>query len=280
MEGKRGGSSMLDEDPDIRREAEALAGGTGTAGDTRATGVMRRMARRSLVLNVVSQSHRPSEETKALVRTAGGLPALREMTRLFYEKAFEDSRLDTFIRSRDDPHSERFATWICEKFGLGQPWTTERRSREVCPFHAHGHRIHGAHDRSSAHFAAWHSPKRPESKWGDHFKLDDCRVWMRLHFWACREAGMFARSPEFMDYYIKFIGHFVSVYERTAPPFARESARWSEDSPNIRRYVENGRVMSDVLGLGYEEAVAQLPESERGYTGSSAANLRWPYGHA
>ena len=23
---------------------------------------------------------------------------------------------------------------------------------------------------------------------GDHFKLDDSRVWMRLHFWACREA--------------------------------------------------------------------------------------------
>ena len=28
-------------------------------------------------------------------------------------------------------------------------------------------------------------------------------------------------------YYVRFIAHFVSVYERTAPQFARESARWS-----------------------------------------------------
>ena len=34
-------------------------------------------------------------------------------------------------------------------------------------------------DRSSAHFAAWHSPKREPEKFGQHFKLDDCRVWMR-----------------------------------------------------------------------------------------------------
>jgi hypothetical protein len=33
--------------------------------------------------------------------------------------------------------------------------------------------------RSSAHFAAWHSPKREPEKFGLHFKLDDCRVWMR-----------------------------------------------------------------------------------------------------
>ena len=33
--------------------------------------------------------------------------------------------------------------------------------------------------RSSAHFAAWHSPKREREKFGQHFKLDDCRVWMR-----------------------------------------------------------------------------------------------------
>jgi hypothetical protein len=47
------------------------------------------------------------------------------------------------------------------------------------------------HDRSSAHFAAWHSPKRELDKLGDHFKLDDCRVWLRIHFWACRKAGLF-----------------------------------------------------------------------------------------
>jgi hypothetical protein len=46
---------------------------------------------------------------------------------------------------------------------------------------------------------------------------------MRLHFWAMRSVGIFERSPSFAAYYVKFIAHFVSVYERTAPPFARES---------------------------------------------------------
>ena len=44
-----------------------------------------------------------------------------------------------------------------------------------------------------------------------------------LHFWAMRSCGVFERSPSFAEYYIKFIGHFVSVYERTAPAFARDS---------------------------------------------------------
>ena len=26
---------------------------------------------------------------------------------------------------------------------------------------------------------------------GRHFQLADCRVWMRLHFWAAREAGAY-----------------------------------------------------------------------------------------
>ena len=45
-------------------------------------------------------------------------------------------------------------------------------------------------------------------------------------FQAARETGIFADAA-FEDYYVRFIGHFVSVYEQKAPPFARESARWS-----------------------------------------------------
>ena len=59
-----------------------------------------------------------------------------------------------------------------------------------------------------------------------HFKLDDCRVWMRLHFWACRDSGLF-HNAEFENFYTRLIGHFVAVYERTAVLFARESAHWS-----------------------------------------------------
>ena len=62
-----------------------------------------------------------------------------------------------------------------------------------------------------------HSPKREPEKFGVHFKLDDCRVWMRLHFWALREAGMHERSPSFCAYYTKLIAHFCSVRLQRPP---------------------------------------------------------------
>merc|ERR1711981_998863 len=105
-----------------------------------------------------------------------------------------------------------------------------------------------------------HSPKRPAHKRGDRFKLDDARVWMRLHFWAARDTGLF--EPEhaaFMDYYAKFIAHFISVYSSKAPPFARESARWSAEQQNIDRYLANGNLMSDVTGQPLQDALEDLP---------------------
>jgi len=99
-----------------------------------------------------------------------------------------------------------------------------------------------------------------------------------LHFWSAREVGLF--DTPFGDYYVKFIAHFVSVYERTAPPFARESARWSSSEENIAKYLENDRKMSGLVGLTLEEAQLHLPEEERGYTGSNAQILMWPYGEA
>merc|ERR1711920_632212 len=117
--------------------------------------------------------------------------------------------------------------------------------------------------------AAWHSPKRPAHKWGQHFKPDDARVWMRLHFWAAREVGLF--EPEyasFMDYYIRFIAHFVSVYSGKSPPFTRESARWSADPRNIASYLEAGNTMIDVKGQSIERDLRALPSHERLYTGS------------
>ena len=78
-------------------------------------------------------------------------------------------------------------------------------------------------------------------------------------------------SSSFAEYYIKFIGLFVSVYERTAPPFARESARWSADPANIQTYLDNGRLMTDVIGLPLSAALTQLPQEER----DSVKD--WPY---
>jgi len=224
-----------------------------------------------------AEAHRPSAQTAQLMKEVGGLDALRRFTSLFYEKAFADPVLDKFICSHDDPHGERFATWIAEKMGVGTPWSDERRTPgSRCPFHDARMGEMLVHDRSSAHFAAWHSPKREPAQFGRHFNLEECRLWMRLHFSAAREAGVFAASPRFADYYVRFIGHFVSVYERTAPPFARESARWSADPANVQAYLDAGRRMHDVTGCTAAEAFEQLPPHERVYTGSTAGNA-WPY---
>ena len=94
---------------------------------------------------------------------------LQKMTGKFYEMAFQDPHLDKFIRSHDDPHGERFAKWIAEKSGEGTPWTRDRQARQRSTFHSHGFSFNSATVRSSAHFAAWHSPKRSSVKFGDLF---------------------------------------------------------------------------------------------------------------
>lgn len=289
------------QDPDIQAEATALArigGASGAASSPAQPETSQQVAAQhagtvlaavpasagdepcdALPLNVSRGSHHTSPATAALLSAAGGRSALVRFTNAFYRKAFQDPQLDQFIRSHDDPHGERFASWIAEKMGAGQPWSEERASRRVCPFHTHGHTLSTPHDRSSAHYAAWHSPKRSDAKFGDHFKLDDCRVWMRLHFWAAREVGFYDTPAKrrWMDYYVRFIAHFVSVYERTAPPFAREAARWSADPANTAAYLDCGRTMPDVVGVSLNKALATLPPEEREYTGSSARTLLWPY---
>ena len=228
---------------------------------------------RFVPLNMRGRTHVANAETARLLAEVGGLPALRRFTGRFYERAFVDPHLDKLIRSHDDPHGERFATWIAEKLGgdaSGHPWSRERASRPRCPFHAGGGvGMIDVHDRSSAHFAAWHSPKREPHKFGQHFKLDDCRNWMRLHFWAAREMGCFEHAA-FAEYYVKFIGHFVAVYERSAVAFARDSARWSEDPANLERYLAAGNLMHDVIGKPLRAALRDLPEEE-------AHDADWPY---
>ena len=99
-------------------------------------------------------------------RRGVGLEKLEAFTTRFYAKAFKDPKLDAFIRDHGEPHAKRFAAWIFEKLGGGNVWTAERRTRSMCPFSAHGQDFMSAHDRSSAHFAAWHSPKRDPQVWG------------------------------------------------------------------------------------------------------------------
>lgn len=84
---------------------------------------------------------------------------------------------------------------------------------------------------------------------------------------------MMEKSPTFCDYYVRFLGHFIRVYESSAPAFARESLRWSADPKNIANYLRNGRRMVDVMGLTLDQAEEQLPESE-------ANDFVWPYNKA
>lgn len=216
------------------------------------------------------RTHQPSEASRAMIETEVSLAQLTAMTEAFYDKAFRDKTLDRFIRSHDDPHAARFAKWIHQKLAGSRVWDADRRSRDLSPVVVAGGRAAAVSDRSSAHVAAWHSPKRPPGEVGRRFRLDECRVWMRLHFWAVREVGLVDASPTFADYYVRFIGHFVRVYEGTAPPFARDSFRWSADPGNVRRYVEDGREMRDVVGASMERAAGQIPREE-------FEDTEWPY---
>jgi truncated hemoglobin YjbI len=271
--------AQLESDPDIREERKTfLQGRLQTQRPVAANEEVFGNVCVFVPLNVTNGAHKANRQTRDLVRSIGALPALRRFTTIFYKRAFADPHLDRFIRKHSDPHGERFASWIAEKFGDGTPWTNELNSRpsDLMQIGRHIHEV--AFDRSSAHVAAWHSPKRESHKIGQHFKPDDARVWMRLHFWAAREAGLFdAQNAAFMDYYIRFIGHFISVYSSMAPPFTRESARWSADPQNIELYFASANCMTDVIGKPVEEALAMLPQDERIYTGSRANNRQWPY---
>jgi hypothetical protein len=207
------------------------------------------------------RTHVPSEGSRYLIEHEVTLGDLQKVTDKFYELAFQDKTVDKYIRSHNDPHGSRFAKWIHQKLSGSNVWDQDRASRgRGCP----------VHDRSSAHVAAWYSPKRPAEERGEHFQLDDCRVWMRLHFWALRESGLMEKSPSFVDYYVRFIAHFVRVYESTAPPFARDALRWSADPQNIEEYIRNGREMKDVIGLNYYGAAHQIPHTE-------LDDEEWPY---
>jgi len=278
--------AVLEADPDIKEERRTLEQGKAEAKTFQVAAASILLAQgkscpepiRCVPLNVIGRAHRASNETRCLVRAVGGLPTLLRFTSFFYKKCFADPHVDQFIRRHDDPHGERFATWVMEKFGEGTPWTDARRTRERDVMKIGGSTEVVAYDRSSAHFDAWHSPTRPAHKWGQHFQPGDARVWMRLHFWSAREAGLFEpQHAAFMDYYTRFIGHFISVYSSKSPPFTRESARWSANPQNIQRYLASGNLMTDVIDQPLEKALQDLPADERVYTGSGQHNSSWPY---
>jgi hypothetical protein len=77
-------------------------------------------------------------------------------------------------------------------------------------------------------------------------------------------------NEAFSEWYPRFLGHFVRVYERTAPQFARDAARWSADAANIEEYLANDRRIPGLMGLSLRAAQQQLPKAER-------RDAEWPY---
>ena len=189
----------------------------------------------SIPLNVRGGTHYTSAATAALLADIGGGDRIREFVTRFYARAFLDVHIKPFFFKDDGAtaHGQRLADWIIQKMGgEGEPWTDSGRLGM----------------RQPSHHAAWNSDKRHPSVLGQHFKLDDCRIWMRLHFWAARECGLDVHAP-FWEWYIEFIEHFIAVYERTAPRYAVRDAEWSANPINVSTYEREGWLMSDVVGI-------------------------------
>eukprot|EP01064_Diplonema_japonicum_P035100 TRINITY_DN7508_c0_g1_i1.p1 TRINITY_DN7508_c0_g1~~TRINITY_DN7508_c0_g1_i1.p1 ORF type:complete len:202 (+),score=35.25 TRINITY_DN7508_c0_g1_i1:62-607(+) len=177
-------------------------------------------------------THLCGEESKRFVQEIGGKDKLVSMCNRFYQKFFIDSHLDQFMFDKTEPHGQRLGLWMAEKMTGERSWSLIR------------HRD----SRSMAHAKAWSCPKRQERDIGRRFKLPDCRVWMRLMFWAAREEGL-DKHEKFFRFFYKFIQSFIGVYERTAPPYTRDSMEWSLSHKEVDTYIRDGRVMKDVLGL-------------------------------
>jgi len=161
----------------------------------------------------------------------GGSETLRAVATRFYNHCFLDKHLDKFIEDHSDPHGERLGNWFAEKMGGEGPIWSNTRPRNA---------------RSMAHARSWYSHKREKEKRGRRFKLDDCRIWMRLMFWSAREEGLAEHKP-FWAWFVMFISHFICVYEYTAGEYGQESSEWSANASNVERYEKAGHVMNDVI---------------------------------
>ncbi len=206
-----------------------------------------------------------NDASKRLLAEVGGLDGLKKMTLIFYQKFHEDPYLKQFLGNLTNPlttHAARIAMYFAEMMGAsGEPWSADCSRRPQRPEPIAKNETVVVNSRQRAHYAAWNSVTRPANRVGRRFKLDDCRVWMRLMFWSCRESGL-ANNLVFFSYFVRFIGHFIAIYEETARAFARHEAMWSGNPQNIQRYLSSDRVMSDVLDVPYQVAKAELSSED------------------
>lgn len=216
--------------------------------------------------------------SRQLLYASGGAETIIAATTLFYDKFYADGHIRPFLGELHYPlsvHARRLGLYIAEMMGdAGRPWTADTRNTG-CPYRntkiqlTNGEKV-TVRARAEAHYAAWNSTQRRPEHAGRRFKLDDCRVWMRLFFWACREAGLADQFPSLFDYLVRFVGHFIRIYEQTAQPFTRHEARWSLEPRNLQQYTASGCYMQDVVGVPLRECAGLVPPAE--YTDTT-----WPY---
>eukprot|EP01063_Lacrimia_lanifica_P026238 TRINITY_DN3502_c1_g1_i1.p1 TRINITY_DN3502_c1_g1~~TRINITY_DN3502_c1_g1_i1.p1 ORF type:complete len:365 (+),score=78.65 TRINITY_DN3502_c1_g1_i1:67-1161(+) len=208
----------------------------------------------------------------------------------------------------------------CPEWVRRHPWTYEReKHRDLTPRDIAVPRRDGSirlqkftvHDRSTAHFAAWHSKNRSVENLGQHFQLDDALAWLRLQFWACKTCGLFPadaavadadaeardaydRAPgrsspppldretqlAFRDWFTRFLAHFIRVYEQEAPPFAAWALAWSDEPARLHAYTRavaaRQHGMADVIGKSVSDVRrAMSPQDAALYTQVKATG--WPY---
>ena len=172
--------------------------------------------------------------TDELLSNIGGGDKIRQMCTRFYAHVFEDQTISKFMFVDDcaAAHGQRLGDWFIERMGgEGTPWSDSGRYGK----------------RQSSHFRAWHSSKRPAEERGRRFKVDDCRIWMRLMFWSMREVGL-DKNPNFTEWFVSVIERFIGIYERRAPQYARKDFAWSEKKKNIDTYISDDFYMKDVVG--------------------------------
>jgi len=188
--------------------------------------------------------HVASEGSAQLLREIGGGDVLRRLSTRFYEKFFVDTVMQKFRFESDgaDAHGKRLGDWMVDEMGgEGTPWLDSGREGQ----------------REWSHAKSWYSDKRPKEKQGRRFKLDDCRIWMRLMFWSARQEKL-NTHPVFWQWFQDFIAYYIDIYEETAPPFTAQAAGWSTKEENIKKYVSDGYTMKDVIGFHIRDPAEDL----------------------
>ena len=238
--------------------------------DSRATAAARLPAEASIVPLLTNRLSRQ------LLQDVGGFDTILRITLIFYEKFAKDQHLRPFLGELHYPlevHAKRLALYITEMMGdSSMPWSNDLKS---CPFRQTKVKLGTGETvlvkaRSEAHYAAWNSTKRRPDQLGRRFKLDDCRVWMRLFFWSSHELGIPSAHPQLFDYLVRWVGHFIRIYESTAQQFTRLESRWATSEANLAAYVDAGCFMKDVVGVPLSQCVRLVPQVE-------VLDAKWPY---